>query len=243
MSGEARYAVYFAPHPNSALWRFGSAVLGYDAATGEDVAPLVPDGWNLGDWMAATAEPRRYGFHATLKAPFRLATDRTEATLAAALARFSQEYSAPVPIRLQVNILDGFVALVPTESAGIAALEATVLRAFDAFRAPLTAQERARRRPETLTLRQAKALDAWGYPYVLDDFRFHMTLTGRLQADRAESTRAALAELAERAGLGRETAVDRLALFRQPTPADRFTIIAAATLAGRVVTRSDVDFR
>ena len=71
-----RYAVYYAPAADSALWRFGSATLGYDALTGEDLPFAVPPGCDLALWPAFTEEPRRYGFHATLKAPFELADGR-----------------------------------------------------------------------------------------------------------------------------------------------------------------------
>jgi putative phosphonate metabolism protein len=230
--GEARYAVYFAPDPTSALWRFGSAVIGYDAATGLDLPLLVCNGWAPEAWLAATEEPRRYGFHATLKAPFRLREGRTEAQLVQALAEFAASRPQPAPVPLKVELVDRFVALIPAEDApDISALEAAVLHAFEPFRAPLTAQERDRRRPETLTPRQLHALDRWGYPHVLDGFRFHMTLSGRLEPDRAAATRDALANLAADAGLGHPAPVDKLALFRQATAVSRFTIVAAETLS------------
>lgn len=233
MSGEVRYAVYFAPEPGSALWQFGSRVIGYDAATGEDQSFLVPEGWTDRDWRDATAEPRRYGFHATLKAPFRLAEGATEAGLAEAFAAFAAGRPAPSPVPLRVELLDTFVALVPAApSPGIAALEEAVLRAFEPFRAPLSPAERARRRPETLTARQRHALDIWGYPHVLEDFRFHMTLSGRLPSTRAPETRDALARLAAGQTLSGTIPIDRLGLFRQGAGEERFRIVASAPLGG-----------
>lgn len=73
-----RYALYYTPAADSALWRFGSATLGYDAITGRDIAFAVPPGCEALDWQELIAEPRRYGFHATLKAPFELANGRNE---------------------------------------------------------------------------------------------------------------------------------------------------------------------
>ncbi len=233
MTGEARYAVYFAPDPASALWLFGSAVIGYDAATGSEVPLLVPPGWHAADWRAATAEPRRYGFHATLKAPFRLAEGVTEADLLTALPAFARARAAPAPARLEVSLLGSFVALTPAATVpGLAALEAAIVAGFDRFRAPLTPEERERRKPATLSPRQLRSLDRWGYPYVLDDFRFHMTLTGPLQPDRAVATRDALAVLAAERGLDAAVAIDRIALFRQGAGAEGFTAVAAALLTG-----------
>lgn len=232
MTGEARYAVYFAPNRTDPLWTFGSSVIGYDAASGEDVTLLVPEGWTREDWRAATDEPRRYGFHATLKAPFRLAPGRTETDLVAALEEFGRSRPAPPPVPLSVQLVETFAALVPARAShGLAALEEAALRAFEPFRAPLTPQERERRRPETLTSRQLRSLDAWGYPHVLDDFRFHMTLSGRLPPDRAADTRLALARLAEEAGVPRPVPVDRVCLFRQPAGAPRFAILASVQLS------------
>jgi hypothetical protein len=95
---------------------------------------------------------------------------------------------------------------------------------FDTFRAPLTAEDRARRNPSKLTPRQRGYLDRWGYPYVMEDFRFHMTLTGRLDAERREPVIAMLRSNFAESGL-RTLAIDRIALFRQNDAGSRFRII------------------
>ncbi|HEY0291217.1 MAG TPA: DUF1045 domain-containing protein, partial [Hansschlegelia sp.] len=87
----ARYAIYYAPAPGTPLWSFGSSVLGYDAATGAAKPPLAPPGVGPEDWARITAQPRRYGFHATLKAPFHLTAGRTEAELLAMAANFAAQ--------------------------------------------------------------------------------------------------------------------------------------------------------
>lgn len=230
MPGDTRYAVYFAPAPETALWRFGSSVLGYDAASGQDLAPAVPEGWSPADWHGATEEPRRYGFHATLKAPFRLADGIAEADLRAALDAFC---SAREPVELpglRVEALGAFVALVPVSGHdSLAQLEAASVRAFDALRAPLGEAEIVRRKPETLSPRQRQHLERWGYPFVLEDFRFHMTLSGPLPAQRIAATRDGLARLYREAGADLALAVDRLGLFRQHG-AGRFRLVCARLL-------------
>ena len=92
-----RYAIYYAPDPASALWLFGSSVLGYDARTGRNVPLLAPAGISLADWEMATTDPRRYGFHATLKAPFRLALGMSEAALLDAVERSAETHDWAVP--------------------------------------------------------------------------------------------------------------------------------------------------
>jgi putative phosphonate metabolism protein len=227
---DVRYAIYYAPEPQEPLWRFGSAVIGYDAATGEAAPAAVPDGLSPERWMAWTAEPRRYGFHATLKAPFRLAVGQTETALAAALATFAAG-NAACETTIDVRNLDGFVALVPTvDTPTVFRLERAAVAFFEPFRAPLTQAETARRLAAGLSPRQAALLDRYGYPFVHDEFRFHMTLTGRLPAEVRDAVVAALA-VAYRAAVGsRRLHVDSVCLFRQASSAAQFQIIARAPL-------------
>jgi putative phosphonate metabolism protein len=220
-----RYAIYYASAPGSDLDRFGAHLLGYDAFNGEDLP--FPNGvteW-VPDWRDLTRDPRKYGFHATLKAPMSLARGKTEPGLFAACEAFAAT-PRPIPvIRPVVNAISGFIAVVPAEpSAELERLAADCTREFDSFRAPLTPEDRTRRNPAALTPRQCEHLDRWGYPYVMEDFRFHMTLTGRLDAERREPL---LAMLRDRfAAIGLETlSIDRIAVFRQDNGDSRFRVV------------------
>lgn len=171
-----RYAVYYAP-PAGEFWDRASQWLGRDAVTGADLVP--PD---LGlEAAALTRDPRRYGFHGTVKPPFRLADGATPDALHEAMADLCASL-APVQMPgLRLANLHGFLALIPEgDTTPLAALAAEVVKRLDGFRAPLTAEEIARRRPERLSLRQRELLYHWGYPYVMEEFRFHLTLTDRL---------------------------------------------------------------
>jgi len=225
MANFPRYAIYYASPQHSDLDRFGAQHLGYDAWSGEDlpfpeqVVQMVPD------WRELTEDPRKYGFHATLKAPMALADGKTEAKLLAGCAAFAG-LPRPVPVITPVvQSISGFIAVIPGEpSPDLQQFAADCVSAFDCFRAPLTQEDRARRNPAKLTPRQRDYLDRWGYPYVMEEFRFHMTLTGRLDAARREPILAMLQ--ARFAGLGIERiAVDRLVLLRQNDNASRFRII------------------
>jgi putative phosphonate metabolism protein len=221
----ARYAVYYAPSPDSALWSFGSRVLGYDAATGEACVPLVPAGFEPGHWARVTAEPRRYGFHGTLKAPFALAKERSEAELRAAMSRFAEAQQG-FSLALSVCRLGSFIALTPMESAPeIGALADGCVEAFEAFRAPLGPEARARRLAAELTDRQRDHLDRWGYPYVFQDFRFHMTLTGPLADEEAERARAGLADFHAAGVSAGQARIDAIALFADPGEGRSFRIL------------------
>ena len=225
MTGFPRYAIYFAAGTDAALSRFGAELLGYDAYTGHEL-PFPPDALHVApDWRDISADPRKYGFHATLKAPMTLVSGRTEAELMAACATFASK-ARPLPvIRPVVDAISGFIAVIPAEPIDtLQQLAADCVRDFDSFRAALSAEDRARRRPENLSEQQRDYLDRWGYPYVMEEFRFHMTLTGQLDAERRgpilEMLRARFAAL----GIG-TLVIDRIALFRQDDAKARFRIV------------------
>ena len=234
-----RYALYLAPPPDSELYRFGARVIGRDARDGIETTDFAPEGWSVADWRAASAEPRRYGFHATLKAPFRLAEGATAAELCAAIEGFAAEVE-PFPLGdLETTSLAGaggagFVALTPVAAAPGAArladLERSVVLAFDAFRAPLSEAERARRKPERLTPRQRAYLERFGYPYVLEEFRLHFTLSGPVE-NPAPLT-AALAKAFRREVASPGLRIDALALFHQAGPEAPFRSFRRFALSG-----------
>lgn len=212
-----RAAVYYTPAPESALHRLAAAWLGRDAFAD---APTRPADAARDPQVA---EPARYGFHATLRAPFRPAPGIDLAALSDRLGALCAGRPAPVIDRLALERLGDFFALVPAAPVpDIAALEGEVLDAFEPVRAPLTAEEVARRRPERLSERQRRSLDRWGYPFVRDDFRFHMTLTGPVPGP-ADALRDALdAHFAE--VLGRPLPLDGLGLFVEPAPGAPFRV-------------------
>jgi len=222
MARVPRYAIYYAAPRGSALDRFCVELLGYDAWSGDDL-PFPAE--LPADWRELTSDPRKYGFHATLKAPFALAPGKTETDLLAACADFALS-PRPIPVIAPVvDSIGGFLAVVPAETSDeLIQFAAECLRAFDPYRAPLTPQDRARRRPEMLTQRQRDYLDRWGYPYVMEEFRFHMTLTGRLESKRREEVRELLNGRFVRIGLT-ALAIDRIALFKQTDATSRFQIL------------------
>jgi len=232
MMTDPRYAIYFVPAPDTALYRFGAAALGYDCFTGADIATLDALPVDAGAWRELTREPRRYGFHATLKAPFRLAEGRTEAELIGEFVEFSETIDDAPTVAPVVCLLQHFVAIMPVAAgAGLDRLAAACVKHFDGFRAPLTSADRSRRLAAHLTARQIGHVERWGYPYVFEDFRFHMTLTGALSADSQEPLVAYLrGSLACSHGDG-PIKIDRLALLRQDNPGARFVVLANSAIS------------
>jgi putative phosphonate metabolism protein len=226
-----RFAIYFVPPAGSALYRFGAAVLGYDCYTGETTEQ--PRDYELAqaEWAALTAEPRRYGFHATLKAPFRLRPELDPDDLLAGIRALAASMPTAPTLEPVVGLIGGFVAIVPAvQSAGLDRLAAECVTAFERFRLPLTAEEREKRMAAGLSPRQAANLDRFGYPYVFEEFRFHMTLTGRIGPERRADIHALLQrQFAKACGLG-AIRLNRLALVRQDHPDAAFRVIGHAAV-------------
>jgi Protein of unknown function (DUF1045) len=107
-------------------------------------------------------------------------------------------------------------------SAELVQLEADIVTSFDRFRRALTDAERAKRRPDQLTQRQRNQLENLGYPFVLDDYRFHMTLTGPV-TNAPEIADILADRLANDVGTV-DVTIDALSLFRQDAPGERFII-------------------
>jgi putative phosphonate metabolism protein len=225
-----RFAVYWAPPRQSALAEIGEAWLGRSAESDQAIErPSLP-GFSAAALDAATAEPRRYGLHATLKPPFRLAEGMSAVALDATLdafARVTRGVTAP-PLRLKR--IGRFLALVPGGPApALDALAAACVEHFDTFRAPAVAAELASRQAAGLTPSQQSNLARWGYPYVMGDFRFHVSVTGaveRTQADRLEPLLAQRFAPAVAAPL----ALDELALFAEPAPGAPFRLLRRVRL-------------
>jgi putative phosphonate metabolism protein len=230
-----RFAIYAAPGVRSAdpvgalLRQRAEQWLGRGASPGP-VTPGVPVGWTRAAIDPMTANARRYGFHATLKPPFRLAQGRTPEELDAAVGRFAAGRAAAVIPRLTLARLGGFFALVPgTEAPDLNALADEVVTAFDEFRAPATEAELARRNQAPLTPRQRELLGAWGYPYVLDEFQFHLTLTDRVPQQQRAAVERVLGDWFAQL-LGADVPVDALAVFAEAEPGAPFDLHSVHSL-------------
>jgi putative phosphonate metabolism protein len=213
-----RYALYFTPPAHDALTIAASHWLGRNAFSGEMVEQPAIRGIGLHDISFNTALPRRKGFHATLKAPFRLAPEITEAMLLRHVMRFAGSHEPFELPRLEVARLGNFFGLSPsTYCEEIRHFASAVVQEFDAFRAPLSEAEIERNDPGDLSASQFANLYRWGYPYVMDEFRFNMALTGPLQAKEMPAYEAVLKQYFAPV-LTRAVQVANLALFVEEEP-------------------------
>jgi putative phosphonate metabolism protein len=230
----ARYAIYFTPPPDSPLAIFGAGVIGYDCFQRSNVPHLPIDGIDPSVLALSTVEPRRYGFHATLVAPFHLAEGTEEDDLVNTFAACAKSHVPVAAGLLRVTGMSRFVVLSPVEPhPAIEGLADACLTAFDPYRAPPTEADRARRLAAGLSARQAELLERWGYPYVLDEFRFHMTLAGPIPNEHRASFKASLSRAFN--GLSRDhLELGAISLMRQDDRAGRFYVLARQRLSARV---------
>ena len=220
-----RVAVYYAPSPADPLWSAACAWLGRDPETAATVAQ--PDVAGIAD---LTADPRLYGFHATLKPPMRLATayDLFLADVEA-LARRVPAFELPP---LAVAELSGFLALRETRpSAELQGLADACVTGLDEHRAPPDERELVRRRGGGLAPAQEAMLVRWGYPHVLETWFFHMTLTRRLSPDEREWVRPAAERFFDGvAGVPRR--VEAVTVFTQAAAGAPFLVAERLPLLG-----------
>ena len=217
-----RVAIFFTPSADHPLTKAASLWLGRDAFSGENFPQAGGEGLTTPEIEAMTAAPRRYGFHATLKPPFHLASGRQLDDLEASVDSACKTLH-PVDLgTLRVARIGSFFALTPAEISRPAHdLAAEIVRSLDDFRAPPSKAEIERRRPDRLTARQRDNLERWGYPYVFDDFRFHMTLTGEVAEDRRVTMERLLAKRFSPL-LDEPVEIDAVSLFVEPEPPGNF---------------------
>jgi len=219
-----RFAIYFAPSATSNLWERAATWLGRDASDG-DLFDGPVAGIDRDRLLNLTQSANRYGFHATLKAPMALGEDYGEADLRAALTEFAGKHEPFSLGRLKLASLQGFLALMVDENEQLQDFASHVVEDFDPFRAPMSVKDRAARAGKGLSERQLELLDAYGYPYVFEEFRFHMTLTDRLADEDAH-------DIAQAANtwfgpvLEEEVLLDRLSLFHEADAGKPFRRIA-----------------
>ncbi|MBK1699079.1 DUF1045 domain-containing protein [Rhodovibrio salinarum] len=224
---EARYAIYWTPPPDGPLSILGEQLFGpgrpaLAKAIGVEAETLIE----------ATEGPAHYGLHATLRAPFHLADGVAPESLGQAIADFAAQHGSVAIPEPELAELGPYLVLRPSRPASeLDELAANVVQAFDAYRAPLTGQELERRRADGLTPRQAEHLQRWGYPYVFDTFRFHITLAGPCDGQtRTLLARALQPQLAPL--LTMDWTLDALSLVTQPDRGSAFDLVERFPLAG-----------
>lgn len=236
-----RYALYYAPRPDEPLAIAASRWLGWNPEGGRSHVLSGMSGLDSRRLGEITAEPRRYGFHGTLKPPMTLAEGMSEPDLLAEVGRFAAGQRAFTAAPLKLTEISNFLALMPTARCPeLQDLADQCVVEFDEFRRPAGEQELARRRRAGLSPRQDELLLRWGYPYVLEEWRFHLTLTGRLTDPGERSVVANALRQRFNGVLDRPLPVRDLCVFRQSAPDRPFTVLARFRLGGGRLVKAEV---
>ncbi|HER26497.1 MAG TPA: DUF1045 domain-containing protein [Rhodospirillales bacterium] len=225
MEKQVRYAIYLAPDAESPVGRFGNTWLGFDPATGEDLPRPKISGITASQITEVAAAPSRYGFHGTLKPPFSLSKGRAIDELENAVRSLAARFRAFEIAKIQINRIGDFLALMPRKpDLLVEQLASVCVRELDQFRAPLDDVALAHRRQAGLSDRQDRLLRRWGYPYVLDEFQFHLTLTGKLKNDESKNFQKTLQKEVS-CFVDVPLPVRDIALFRDPGDGGRFRLL------------------
>jgi len=226
-----RYAIYYVPARDTPLAEFGAGMLGYDLARGTARDRLDIPGIGEAKLLRLTRRAARYGFHATLKAPFALAAGCSRIDVLKVAAEVADRCHAVEICALELTRLGNFFALTPERaSAELDALAAAFVQHLDPLRA-VQARDEVKWPPGKLSPRQGELLDRWGYPYVFDQFRFHMTLTDALAADAAAEIGGALRHVATDI-IGKPLMIDAVTVVEEAGPTSPFRGIARLRLRG-----------
>lgn len=220
-NSEPRYALYFTPPPGHLLTLAGDRWL----RRGDSDLGLIMGMKAAKSHQLLIEEPRRYGFHATLKAPFRLNPRKSRSELILAIAEFSR-LQRPCPVGpLRIARLGNTFALKPRSPTPFArSFASRVVSTFDRFRAPLDSWELKRRMQAPLDDVETTHLVTWGYPYVFERFDFHMTLTGAVDATEHDQVQRCL-EAVFGPTLDDDFAIDAITLCEQENPDSDFVSV------------------
>ena len=222
---EPRYAIYYAPQEKTLLWQLASQLLGRDAATRAEAAVIELEGFDAERIRAYTKSPCHYGFHATLKPPFYLAEGKNTQQLINEMEEFaSRQKIARLP-NFHLSLFGRYIGIVLSEnSPELSALADAAVRDFDDFRRPSSESELDERR-KGLTPRQSELLNKWGYPYVFEEWQFHMSLASGL--NDPDLANLLLEELTLRFShaLSEEFQLDAVCLYSQPSRTEPFKLL------------------
>ena len=228
-----RYAVYFVPNVEQHWWSQASQWLGRCAVSQQFKAQPPVTEVSATRFAELTEHPRRYGFHATMRAPFVLASQYQPGDLVAHVSALCQHLKPFVLPRLRVTLLDQFLALVPERAVEqIARLEEQCVTQLNDYAQPLGPDELSRRRSAGLSAHEDSLLLRWGYPYVLDRFRFHCSLTGSLAKASPQEVSALTQAAHQHFDHLPLCAFDTLAIFVEPTPGADFVLLEQCRLMG-----------
>ena len=127
---------------------------------------------------------------------------------------------------LEIVCIGKFLALSPiASSVQLENMASDCVRAVDGFRAHRTAKELALYRQAKLTVHQDQMLENCGYPYILEEFRFHITLTGRIVDEPERDLAMAAAAKQCKDFIGKPLVINEVVICRKPSPDQAMRVV------------------
>lgn len=211
-----RFAIYFTPAPDSKLAKAATNWLGRDIYGQKQKKQQLPYGISPERFRTLTASPFHYGFHGTLKPPFRLNPKLSQRQLTDRLKKISDDTTRFNIPEISLKKLGSFLCLMPKKMCPeLHSLANRVVADLDEFRMAAEEKELEKRRASGLTNNQEAMLTTWGYPFVMDEFRFHLTLTGKIEDQKEISSVTSFAQSIFHGDMCRDIPVDGLSLFTE----------------------------
>ena len=190
MTNYSRYAIYFSPYPDTFLDKVGSRWLGWNPKKGKITNHSKIKNPKFVDLKSITEKARIYGLHGTLKAPFVLKEKYSYKDLISDVELISKRHRKFIIRNLVLKKLGSFYALVPERSTkALKSLADDCVSSLDKFRKPPSSTELEKRRSNGLDFQEEVNLKKWGYPYVFNKYKFHITLTGEIRLGEEKNIR------------------------------------------------------
>ncbi|WP_290919709.1 DUF1045 domain-containing protein [Halodesulfovibrio sp.] len=229
----ARYAIYYTPPRNSLLESAGIHWLGRTPLRYGQIPKDIPEGFFKQEYYQIIEAPRWYGFHGTIRAPFELAKNVTPEAFIKEISQICRNHAPFSFAGLSINCFGGFLALTPTAaSPDLLKLHSDLTRRLDHLRPQLSRFDLKRHLDKKLSERQERLLRRFGYPFVLEEFKFHMTLTGTIE-DRLRRSYKEKLESILNPYLTESIPVNEVTVFMQPDRKTPFVEYTRIPLTGK----------
>ncbi len=192
MKKYSRYAIYYAPPKESNLEEFGRYWFGWDPLNAKLINNKQRINYlngfgikNLKNIDKNVLIAKKYGFHGTLIPPFRLNKNYSTNLLFKKTEDIAKKFKKFKFYKFKLKKINNFYAFVQNKkNNNINKLSNRLVRELFKFRSPLTKKEIDRRNPSKLSKLQLNILYKWGYPYLMSEFSFHMTLASEVTGNK-----------------------------------------------------------
>ena len=195
MKKYSRYAIYYAPPKESSLEEFGRYWFGWDPLNAKLINNKQRINYlnrfgikNLKNIDKNVLIAKKYGFHGTLIPPFKLNKNYSTNTLFKKTEDIAKKFKKFKFYKFKLKRINNFYAFVQNKkNSNINKISNRLVKELFKFRSPLTKKEIDKRNPSKLSKLQLNILHKWGYPYLMSEFKFHMTLASEVTGNKLYS--------------------------------------------------------